>query len=138
MTKKQVWRYECEFCGKKGLSAGHMKAHEASCTANPARVCRMHVNYALPQKPMPELRAALNTNLPDCGLKALRELTDNCPMCILATIRQSGAFKWDGDPESPPPTIDFDFKAEVKSAWDTINDAKAVEEDRHHEFNYYG
>lgn len=133
MIKKQVWQYRCEFCGKRGLSSGHMRRHETGCTLNPARVCKFHANFDEPQRPILELRAALDIKLPDAGLATLRTLAENCPMCILSAIRQSQLFKWDGDPENPAPSIDFDFKAELKSAWDTINYAKAEERQ-----DYYG
>lgn len=113
-----------------------MKSHEKHCTANPERICRMHVNFDEPQRSMAELRGALNTTLPDCGMAELRRLSGNCPMCILATIRQSGICKFEG-PENPPPDLSFDFKAELASAWAIINDAKAVEEPRY-ETAYFG
>lgn len=39
MTSKQVRQYKCDFCGKRGLSAGAMSKHEKRCTMNPGRVC---------------------------------------------------------------------------------------------------
>ncbi len=133
MTKKQVWRYFCEFCGKGSLSGGHMGRHEKHCTANPSRICRFHALMGEGvQASMKELLAAVDTKLPDCGIGQVRELAAHCPMCILATIRQSGIAKWDGDPESQPRELGFDFKAEVKAAWDTINEAKAQDAN-----NYY-
>lgn len=94
MTKKQIWRYECDFCSKRGLSSGHMSTHEKRCTANPNRVCRMHLNYEHPQVPTLDLIACLRSSEADHGLAKLRQLSDNCPMCILAAIRQSGICKW--------------------------------------------
>jgi hypothetical protein len=126
VTKKQVWQYRCEFCGKRGYSAGHMTAHEKRCTANPNRICRMHVYYEKPQVvPVSELVTALRSRAPDRGMAKLRELADNCPMCILAAVRQSGICKWDGDPENPPIDLGFNFKEELSSAWQAINDAKS-------------
>lgn len=131
MTRKQVWRYYCDFCRKGSLSGGHMGAHEKRCTANPNRTCRMHANYEQPQKPISELIAALSSREPDHAMATLRELADNCPMCILAAIRQSGICKWDGDPESKPIDLGFNFKGELEAAWKNINDAKCQEEAEH-------
>ena len=41
MKKKQVWRYECEYCGKKNYAAWAMNRHEPSCTKNPHRFCKV-------------------------------------------------------------------------------------------------
>jgi hypothetical protein len=46
VKRVQRWRYYCEHCPKAGQSGFHMKNHEASCTLNPARVCRMCVKLA--------------------------------------------------------------------------------------------
>lgn len=34
-TLKNLNVYECEFCGKKGISASHMSRHEKYCSKNP-------------------------------------------------------------------------------------------------------
>jgi hypothetical protein len=59
MTKKQVWLYTCDHCGKYGRSGGHMARHEKSCTANPARICRMCAAMGLGKSTVAELRALL-------------------------------------------------------------------------------
>ena len=41
MKTKRVNRYNCDYCGKRGYSVGHMKTHEKRCTLNLARECRM-------------------------------------------------------------------------------------------------
>lgn len=131
MRKKQVWRYYCDHCGKGSLSGGHMRNHERHCTANPNRECRMHKHFDEPQRPVAELMAALDElSRPDYGLPELRRLAGNCPMCILAAVRQSGITKWDGDPESPPLELDFNFKNELKAHWETINQAQDEREYR--------
>lgn len=134
MTKKQVWRYFCEFCGKGSLSGGHMRAHEKHCTANPNRICRMHKYFDVPQCPMEDLIEALAQNPNDHGLADLRKLAGGCPICILAAIRQSGICKWDGDPTNPPVDLSFNFKFELAEAWKAINDAAAED---YHACGYY-
>jgi hypothetical protein len=137
VTKRKVWRYWCDHCKKGGLHGGHMANHEKGCTANPNRICRMHAHFPdTPQRPVAELRAAFNMRLPDFGMGTLRELAGDCPMCILAAIRQSGISKWDGDPESGPPSdLKFDFKKELAEAWGIINDAKK-EDNRSYDYGH--
>ena len=127
MTKKKVWLYKCDFCRRSMRSSGHMKRHETSCTKNPARTCRMHHNFDKAQPLMNTLLSCLgcaNDN-PEEAMKLLREASHGCPMCMLAAIRISGVEKWDGDPDNQPPNLNFDFKQELASAWETINDASA-------------
>lgn len=48
-------------------------------------------------------------------LQKLRDITNNCPACILAALRQKGI--------CVPMVEDFDFKAECASVWADINEA---------------
>ncbi len=126
MTQRKVWRYKCGFCKKSGCSKWHVQNHEKACTANPDRVCGLCAFTKLPQKPIAELLAALDTRKPDAGMKELRELTEDCPACILAALRQSEILKYDPEnPENPPPEVTFEFKAELKSFWENENAARA-------------
>ena len=134
MTKRRVWRYYCAFCKKGGLSSYWMRKHELACTANPDRVCGVCRHAGFNQKPLSVLRACLNTRNPIVGMEDLRDLSENCPACILAALRQAGILKF--DPESPPPDINFDFKAEIKDFWQTQNDA-AYEAERNREWKFY-
>lgn len=133
MTKKQVWRYFCDHCKKGGLSAGHMKNHEKHCTANPERICRMHKYFEEPQVPMSDMLTALRVRPIEMAMNRLRHITNDCPMCILSAIRQSGIGKWDGDPESQSPDTGFDFKKELTAHWETINELA----DDHGETRHY-
>jgi hypothetical protein len=55
-------------------------------------------------------------------LPKLRELTDDCPACILASLRQKGI---------PVPVItDFNFTEEMKAAQQRMNDARRERENR--------
>lgn len=122
MRTKKVNRYYCDFCGRGGCAAGHMAKHEKRCTKNPNRecgVCLVSDEYTgeARQKPMPELVAVMpditievaqtdeGRALIDSGFEALNELTEGCPCCILAALRQSGWSGW----------VEFDFKGELKS-----------------------
>lgn len=126
MLKFRTWRYKCEFCGKNGRSAGHMRQHEIGCTMNPDRVCRCH-EYAAPgtkARPVAELLVVLreNCDAEDHGLAELRLAAEECPCCILAALRQSGLVKGycDEDGYTPPKVgkEQFDFAAEMKAVWD--------------------
>lgn len=130
MKRKQVWRYYCEFCKKSGCSGGHIRHHEEHCTANPDRKCGFHEHEwweGGPQPAMADLIAAINSGHDwDEGMKALREVAENCPACILAAIKQSGAWdkawreelaEWNEWGDRPiHPVLDFSFK-DAAAAW---------------------
>ena len=96
MTKRKVWRYTCEWCGKSNCSGGAIAKHELHCTKNPNRVCRMCARVGDKQATMAELLRAIQ-DAPiiqghfEIGFKSLDPLraeTHNCPACILAALRQ--------------------------------------------------
>lgn len=91
MKTKRVNRYYCDHCKKSGCSAYHIRVHEASCTANPERVCRM-CEFKSPLSAMISILRQPGTTTADWKQKmiAVREEAENCPACILAAIRQSG------------------------------------------------
>ena len=134
MRKALRWRYYCEFCKKAGNSAFAMKTHEAGCTMNPNRKCRMCDFVAGTQKPIRDLMAllpdpkAFEKKMTDCdftffdgldgavtkALPALRDSTDNCPACIMAALRQKGI---------PVPCANgFNFTQECKELWAEVNE----------------
>jgi hypothetical protein len=116
MTKKQCWRYKCDHCGKVMYSSQWMKRHEEGCTANPARTCRMPIHEGEQgQQPIETL-------------KELREISDECPACILAAIRQTGIQKVTID-EDGVSGIDlkFNFKEELAAMWHNINECSGPE-----------
>jgi len=132
-TKRMRTRCECDYCGKKNWSVGHMRKHEKHCTKNPERECRVCKMVEGEQKAIAALMAVLPepTTLHIEGeydsktyidgaekrlnesLPALRDLCDNCPACILAALRQKGILV--------PMATDFDFTNEMKSIWAEIN-----------------
>lgn len=110
MRVKKVNRYYCDFCKKSGGSKYWMEIHEKHCTMNPNRTCRM-CEYAdgafcdtqellnmLPTGPPVKLTHPIypddySENFIEEMAKALpklRELSGNCPACILAALRQRG------------------------------------------------
>lgn len=114
MRSRQVWRHTCDHCGKSLLQRPAMERHEAHCTMNPDRKCRMcELIDALPAAPAREL-AAMLTRPPMMGsvedfdawretcrqqFAALQERVQHCPACTLAALRQAGIhgseFDWD-------------------------------------------
>lgn len=146
MTRKQVWRYKCDFCKKANLSAASITKHEVSCTMNPNRVCKVcrmiADNHPIQFHPAP-LKQLMNLlpnpvdyirddtsndhDKPDFDkvgedankvLPQLRELSGDCPACIMAAIRQRGI---------PVPCVtEFNFSDEMKDIWNEINNANAM------------
>lgn len=119
MTRKQVYRYKCDYCKKAGCNGGHIARHERKCTANPNRICGMCALVGEQQKTMAELFVPIATAIsyfeptsvePDeIDVSALRELTKNCPACILAALRQ---FRHHNNAKITACSTDFDFKQE--------------------------
>lgn len=121
MKRKQVWQYQCDFCGKRNLSGGHMKSHEKHCTANQDRICRFHAHCEDPVQP--PLRLVMDA-LWQGGLEKAKEVSSDCPPCILAALRATGLCKGTTDEDGyTPPAIEYNFKAEMEQKWKDINDA---------------
>jgi len=141
MITKLRKRYYCEHCGKGGGSAGHMRRHERTCTANPTRECEMcqHTEAGHHELSMTALVAMLPKRAdfaheitePDLGtwvdypglddaikdaLPALRERVGDCPACLLATFRQA-------DLCDQISSDTFDYKREKRVLWDCVNEA---------------
>ena len=132
MRVRHVVRYYCDFCPRGYFKKPCMMRHEKGCTANPNRVCGLceYAEPALRQRPIAELVACLAGAISgelttDEAMAKLRELTEGCPGCILAAIRQSGIVKVLYDSEDGPPDMKFDFKKELGAWWAAANDFKA-------------
>ena len=133
MKSIKRWRYYCDYCGKSDGSKYHMANHEASCTLNPDRECKMCVHFEDDyDSDLPAMIAIVKSSVDgfedEWGnevwkikdgvdeievVKNLKAIT-NCPACILSAMRQSGA----------PAMLfgSFDYKAEKKSLWDCVNE----------------
>lgn len=121
MKMKMRPRYYCEHCKKSGGSAHHMRRHEVGCTANPNRVCGMcavdrdqfdgeheqALTEALIAAAEADWQTGLETGDPYHEQKPvkLREVSHDCPACMLAGIRLSGVY------------LDFNFKDEAAAFW---------------------
>jgi len=129
MITKRVNRYYCEHCKKANCSAASISRHEKACTMNPNRACRMCAMRNLEQREMSDLLVILPnpniienddiltlTNVGEVEEKMgeLREATEGCPACILATLRQK---------EIPVPAISsFNFTEECNEWWSLFNE----------------
>ena len=118
MRQVKKWRYYCDFCKKVNGSSFHMKRHEKNCTANPERGCGLCERLGGNPTPMTELIKVLGIG-DNKGMDDLREITENCPACILAAIRQSGIMDSSSleiEQESRS-WAKFNYKDEHKSFW---------------------
>lgn len=141
MKAVQRWRYYCDHCKKSGGSKGHMLSHEQGCTLNPNRICKMCTQISGGQGDMlPSMLELLpdpeqfkkvipasdywpeQTELDDEAIKpliaaalpALRELCENCPLCLMAAFRQK---------KIPVPMVEgFNYKTELAEMWSDIHD----------------
>jgi len=139
MRTKRVNRYYCDFCKKSGCSKGHMATHEAHCTMNPNRKCRLCAEVF---NPSPEALAALVATTKEAlsavavrvtgdnfgdwvhlDSEALRKVVDDvrdatetCPACTLAVLRQAGADM------GMIGTTGWSFKDELKAWWADYNE----------------
>ena len=133
MRREMKWRYYCDYCKKSGGSGSAMAIHEKHCTMNPNRVCRFcatGADWGMEQHPIGDLIAALGCG-DEAGMKALRELAQDCPACMLAAIRQSGLWERlcsaDCDEDGCLPSgygscfCGFDFKKEAAEFWAEVN-----------------
>lgn len=136
-TKKQVWQYKCDFCGKKNYSASHMKRHEEHCTKNINRKCRM-CEMAGTENNLTNLMNILsdpqygkvetywnsgvfeespfaleNSETIKREIEILKIAADGCPACVLAAIRLKNI---------NVRATNFDFKSECKVFWGGVND----------------
>lgn len=137
MKRVQKWVYYCDFCRKRSMSASSITRHEASCTLNPNRVCRVckmtpFVDDGHKQTPMVFLLEVLPTielvndqygadiypaedqRAVVAAIPKLREVAGNCPACMLAALRQKKI--------PVPMATGFDFTEEMKTVWGRVNE----------------
>jgi hypothetical protein len=133
MRVRHVIRYYCDFCPRGYFKKASMARHEKGCTANPSRICGLceYAEPSLKQHPIAELVACFGPkeewdycSTDEC-MQRLRNMTEGCPGCILAAIRQSGIMKALYDSEYGYPDLKFDFKKELQEWWATANASKS-------------
>jgi hypothetical protein len=132
MKKRQVWKYYCDFCKKSGCSKHHIEKHEKRCTLNPNRECGICKILSTAQPKMEEMLRVLPNienyklivgddigsywgyeQVLSDGLKKLRDIAGNCPVCVLAALRQA---------KIPVYLVTgFDYKKEMEDFWKEQN-----------------
>ena len=86
-------RYYCDHCNKGNGSPSAMRRHERGCTLNPQRICGMCSMLAREGGPAPAPPLRLLVQVLDVeGFKAMCELANNCPACILSVLRTKNYF----------------------------------------------
>ena len=122
MKKVKKWRYYCDFCKKAGNSAFHIGKHEKGCTKNPNRICGLCNITDNIQKPLSELVTVLQIEDGQIkGMEQLREIVNNCPACILATLRQVTK-NLNAEEYWKLKKPEFSFKSELEEFWKDYND----------------
>ena len=138
MKRRQVWRYECEFCGKSNCSASSISRHENRCTKNPNRICgvcnrligEIQPNLKDLQKLLPSEQWYVETSPEGCDLydaydedvlnaafEKIFEAAHGCPACTAAAMRQAGI---------PLQAVtDFHWKEIMTNLWADVNAEQA-------------
>lgn len=134
MTTKKITRVRawCDYCQKGIWSVKKMQVHEAHCTMNPNRVCRVcKTLIGQESTPLQELLAICRNSgalfdgpsqlweIPESLHLDLRHAAKQCPACEMAALRQSGI---------PCPAVPgFDFTAQMKAIWQDVNEPEEYE-----------
>jgi len=138
MRVKKINRYWCDFCNRGGLQSFAMSKHEKHCTLNPNRKCRVcdllgvapvlqelidmlpdpttyNTAECLAQKHEETEHYKLTQQLEEI-YPAFRDAAGDCPACMMAALRLK---------KIPVPMMEkFNFKAEMKSIFDGINESR--------------
>lgn len=153
MKAVKRWRYYCDYCKKVSGLRTAMEKHEKGCTLNPNRECGICSFLNTGGVPLADLMALLPDPakfkrmepwddgvggsgeyevIDDEALRSavhavlpkLRELTENCPACILAALRQRGI---------PVPIVTgFNFGEDMKEAQSAMQAHRAEQEGRYY------
>ena len=101
-----------------------MSRHEKRCTANPNRVCGMcgHVGIK-------GFIEALGAGDED-GVDKLRDVSNGCPACMLAAIRQS-SLQCPPDEDGQGFSVPFNYEEEKARFWSEINEKDLADEWAH-------
>lgn len=119
MIAKTVTAYYCEFCKKRYLNKAFIIKHEKGCTLNPERhckLCEMHNedNKIVLKKLIEQFK---ENKITEEQFGYIKKKLNNCPMCILAFLRQSKCYNISG----LGGVSYFNFKKELSEFWDEHN-----------------
>lgn len=130
MKSKIKTVYYCEYCKKHFLRKDSVLNHEAHCTMNPGRSCRLCENtdlFPIIAKYLVRYRWVQNyqfqkfewidlfgNNNGPVKLKDIMDDVENCPNCTLAVLRICGLCIWEAH-------IEFDYKKALQDWWTEVN-----------------
>ena len=128
MRREKKWVYYCDFCKKRSLRS--LKTHEAHCTLNPGRSCRLCKNKldypALVDKlPFTTEEAEVGHH---CKIKGddLMDLAGDCPTCALTVLR---LFMRKRHEDFWNIQSDFNYKKELDDWWKDANESDERDDD---------
>lgn len=132
-TKKKVWQYKCDFCGKKKYSKSAINLHEKHCTMNHKRECRHCIQLkGESQTDIIKLKSIVPIrddyrrfydnglfdhsyeDKCDSCIDELMEKTEGCPVCVYSILRQSGQLIH----------INFNYKKLIEEFWENVNESR--------------
>lgn len=131
MKKFQAWVYECEHCGKRCRSGGHMRSHEDHCTLNPNRHCRVCDLLEQEKPDLAALRAIIagfgptecewrpgsleiyDTEREDALIAQLRTASGGCPACMLSALRFERTY-----------LSVFNYRSEMDEVFKDVNESR--------------
>lgn len=115
---------ECRMCTKINGGSGTDMAEMLALLPAPAQYMKTitpETDGWITQLPLDMLDGEKIGPVIEAAMPALRELTENCPVCIMAAFRQK---------KIPLPLVEsFNFTQEMKDMWNDINEARAEEHD---------
>ena len=122
MRKEKKWVYYCDFCKKRGLRS--LKIHEAHCTLNPQRSCRLcKSKFDYPDLVNKLKFTTEEGEWPGNHYKIqatdLMDPVEGCPICALTILRLFMRGKSDG---AWGFGTDFNFKDELNRWWAAENE----------------
>lgn len=114
MQVKLRKRYFCDYCGKSTGHSASTRTHEAGCYLNPNRTCS-HCEAEKFRAPPLSLLIGWLLEAKVEGMEMLRQMSGNCPACMLAAIKQSQRLAGTG-----LRYLDFNYPTENRRFWSKI------------------
>lgn len=129
MRREKKWVYYCDFCKKRGLRS--LKTHEAHCTLNPKRSCRLCKDKLDYPALVDKLKFTTEEgewpgNHYSVKSADLMNLAGNCPICALTILR---LFMKKRSDDAWSFQTDFNFKAELNAWWADVNERSERDDD---------
>lgn len=128
MRREKKWVYYCDFCKKRSLRS--LKTHEAHCTLNPQRSCRLCGNKFDYPDLVDKFKYTIEEGdwadrIYNIKTEDLMNAVDDCPNCALTILR---LFMRKKSGEAWGFTTDFNYKAELGEWWGEHNEYHAEQD----------